>query len=649
VSESTVRKGVFELEEGQDPFPGGRVRGEGGGRKSAAVLDAGLVPALLALVEPDERGDPESPLRWTTKSLRHLAAELTGRGYRVSAPTVGRLLRAAGFSLQANAKTLEGAQHPDRDAQFRYVNEQVKDHQAGGEPVISVDTKKREQLGRLPMAGREWRPAGQPIEVEDHSFFFTGPEVEQAIPYGIYDITRNTGWVNVGTDHDTSVFAVESIRRWWHARGREDYPGASRLLITADAGGSNGYRYRVWKSELAALSAEMGLTITVCHFPPGTSKWNKIEHQLFSHITMNWRGRPLTSHEVVVQTIAATRTSSGLRVEAALDTGDYPIGVAISKERMAALPLERHATHGTWNYTLYPRQASSSEAAPAGEAGGPARRRQAMLHRLAEPRLTGMSAAQLQQLAAGLASCQAARAQQRYSQQRGGRARRATGNPRARPLFDDAARLLLTLLYQRQVCSMNVLADLLEVTATCIGDLVKQTREVLEDHGHHAGVAPVRFATPDALLAFLDSDLRPARTEIIDRLSHPALTGLTRGELHSLTERLAARQAAQAERLSHQRRGGPRQPGTRGGVFPQKISNSERVLLTILYQRRLCTLDVLADTLGDVSRSAIGNVIRETQPLLQQEGHIPRHAPSRYRTAADLLAAAPASRDTLTG
>jgi hypothetical protein len=450
-------------------------------------------------------------------------------------------------------------------------------------------------------------------------------------------------------DHDTSVFAVESIRRWWKARGSLGYPNASRLLITADAGGSNGYRYRVWKSELAALSAETGLTIMVCHFPPGTSKWNKIEHRLFSHITMNWRGRPLTSHEVAVQTIAATRNRGGLHVEAALDTGDYPIGVAISKERMAALPLERHATHGTWNYTLYPRQASSSEAAPAGEAGGPARRRQTMLHRLADPRLTGMSAAQLQQLAARLVPSQAARAQQRYSQQRGGRARRATGNPRAKPLFDDAVRLLLTLLYQRQVCSMNVLADLLEVTATCIGDLVKETREVLEDHRHHAGVAPVRFATPDALLAFLSSDLRPARTEIIDRLSHPALTGLTRGELHSLTERLAARQAAQAERLAYQRRGGPRQPRARGGVFPQKISNSERVLLTILYQRRLCTLDVLADTLSDVCRSAIGNVIRETQPLLQQEGHIPGHAPSRYRTAADLLAAAPAGRDTPTG
>ena len=639
VSESTVREGVFELEEGQDPFPDGRARREGGGRKSAGELDAGLVPAPLALVEPDERGDPESPLRWTTKSLRHLAEELTRQGHPVSAPTVGRLLRAAGFSLQANAKTLEGAQHPDRDAQFRYISEQVKDHQAGGEPVISVDTKKREQLGRLPMAGREWRPRGEPVEVEDHSFF-TGPEVEQAIPYGIYDITRGTGWVSVGTDHDTSVFAVESIRRWWRARGRDDYPGASRLLITADAGGSNSYRYRVWKSELAALAAETGLVITVCHFPPGTSKWNKIEHRLFSHITMNWRGRPLTSHEVVVQTIAATRTSSGPHVEAVLDPGDYPTGVAISKERFAALPLKRHATHGAWNYTLRPAAAAPAiSEGTTGQLSSPARRRQEMLAKLNDERLTGMTSAGLARLCAALALLQAARAQQRYSQQREGRARRATGKPRGKPMFDDPARVLLTLLYQRQVCSMNVLADLLEVTATCIGDLVKETRKILEDHGHDPGVAPVRFTTRDALLAFADTDLRPARTTVIERLSHPALTGLTRRELHDLTSRLAARQSAQAERFSYQRRGGPRQPGTRGGVFHQKISNGEGVLLALLYQRRLCTLDVLAGALGDVSRSAVGNVIRQTLPLLQHEDSIPGPAPARYRTAADLLAA----------
>jgi hypothetical protein len=644
VSETTVRRGVAELAAGACPWPTGRVRAPGGGRRRAEEHDPAVLSTLLGLVEPDERGDPESPLRWTTKALRHLADELTRQGHPVSAPTVGRLLRSAGFSLQANAKTLEGAQHPDRDAQFRYLNQQVKEHQADGEPVISVDTKKREQLGRLPMAGREWRPKGTPIEVEAHSFFYSGPEVEQAIPYGIYDLARNTGWVNVGVDHDTSVFAVESIRRWWRARGRLDYPRASRLLVTADAGGSNGCRYRVWKSELAALAAETGLRITVCHFPPGTSKWNKIEHRLFSHITMNWRGRPLTSHEVVVQTIAATRTAGGLRVAAALDVGDYPTGVSISKERFQALPLQRHATHGDWNYTLLPQAGAGAGApgtAPVGEAGGPAQRRQAMLGQLADARLTGLGSARLAQLAARLAPAQAARTQQRYSEQRGGRARRATGKVRHRPLFDDAARLLLTLLYQRQVCSLNVLAELLEVTGTCIGDLVKETREVLEDHRHDPGVASVRFATAAALLTFLNSDLRPARTAIIERLSHSALTGLTRDELHRLTERLAARQAAQAERLSHQRRGGPRQPGARGGVFPQKISNRERVVLTVLYERGLCTLDVLADALGDVSRSAIGNVVRETRPLLQQDGHMPTPAASRYRTAAALLAAVP--------
>ena len=456
-------------------------------------------------------------------------------------------------------------------------------------------------------------------------------------------LTRsNTGWVNVGVDHDTSVFAVESVRRWWKVRGRRDYPQASRLLITADAGGSNSYRYRVWKSELAALAAETGLAITVCHFPPGTSKWNKIEHRLFSHITFNWRGRPLTSHEVVVQTIAATRTRGGLRVEAALDTGDYPTGVAISKERLAALPLERHATHGAWNYTLRPqRGADSAGTAPAGESGGPAQRRQAILGRLADERLTGMTAAQLQQLTATLAPGQAARAQQRYSEQRGGRARRATGNPRARPLFDDAARLLLTLLYQRQVCSMNALADLLEVTATCIGDLVKETREILEDHGYDTGAGLDPLHRRQALLSFLDSDLRPARTAIIERLSHPVLTGLTQhrpARTHQATRRHGSPPKPNASPTS----------GAAAHVSPVPAAASSRrrsatanaSCSPILYQRGLCTLDVLADALGDVSRSAVGNVVRETLPLLQQEGHVPGQAPTRYRTAAGLLAAA---------
>jgi hypothetical protein len=639
MGETTVRRGVEELEAGEDPFPDGRVRASGGGRKRAEQNDPAVLEALLAMIEPDERGDPESPLRWTTKSLRHLAGELTRQGHAVSAPTVGRLLKSAGFSLQSNAKTREGAQHPDRDRQFRYINEQVTAHQDAGEPVISVDTKKREQLGHLPMAGREWRPRGKPVEVEDHHFFFSGPDVAQAIPYGIYDIARNSGWVNVGVDHDTSVFAVESIRRWWIARGRLDYPAATRLVITADAGGSNGYRYRVWKSELAALAAETGLAITVCHFPPGTSKWNKIEHRLFSHITLNWRGRPLTSHEVVVKTIEATRTSTGLRIEAALDPSDYPTGVAISKERFAALPLHRHTTHGAWNYTLRPEPVTA-DARVVGEQAGSAERRQGMLVRLADPRLTGMTSAELDQLSTELAPAQAARAQQRYSEQRGGRARRATGNLRGTPLFDDLARLLITLLYQRQVCSMSVLGELLEVTATCIGDLIHQTREVIEDHGHHPGVAPLRFGAAADLLTFLDHDTRPARAAIIETLSDPALTGINRDELRSLVERLAPGQAARAERLTHQRRGGARQPGSRGGVFPQKISNSERILLTVLYLRKLCTLDALAEAIGDVSRSAIGAVVRETRPLLEQDGHLPPPAATRYRTAAELLAPA---------
>jgi transposase len=274
VSETTVRKGRLELDAGARPLPGGRARRPGGGRKRAEDQDPGLVAALLALVEPDERGDPMSPLRWTTKSLRHLAEQLTQQGHVVSAATVGRLLREHGFSLQANAKALEGAQHPDRDAPFRYLNEQVKRHQVDSEPVISVDTKKKELLGQLPNAGREWRPKGQPIRVEDHSLF-SDPKAPQAIPYGVDDLTTDGGWVNVGTDHDTAAFAVASIRRWWQARGQADDPRATRLLITADAGGANGCRYRAWKAELAALAAETGLRVTVCHFPPGTSKWNK--------------------------------------------------------------------------------------------------------------------------------------------------------------------------------------------------------------------------------------------------------------------------------------------------------------------------------------------------------------------------------------
>ncbi|MGH3848020.1 MAG: ISAzo13 family transposase, partial [Pseudonocardiaceae bacterium] len=273
VREGTVSKGVGELEAGAEPL--GRVRRAGGGRKKLTDLDPGLVPALLALVEPDERGDPMSPLRWTTKSTRTLATELTGQGHRISAPAVGELLREAGFSLQANAKVLEGAQHPDRDEQFRYINAQVTEHQRAGEPVVSMDAKKKENVGEFKNAGRAWQRKGQPVKVDCHDF--PSDAVGKALPYGIYDVAANTGWVNVGTDHDTAAFAVESLRRWWNSQGHLDYPAATRLLITADAGGSNGYRTRAWKAGLADFAAETGLAVTVCHFPPGTSKWNKVE------------------------------------------------------------------------------------------------------------------------------------------------------------------------------------------------------------------------------------------------------------------------------------------------------------------------------------------------------------------------------------
>jgi transposase len=283
VREATVSAGVDEVEAGATPL--GRVRRPGGGRKRAAERDRGLLAALLALVEPDERGDPMSPLRWTTKSTRNLAGELSRQGHRVSADTIADLLREQGFSLQANAKTIEGRQHPDRDGQFRYLNEQVKDHQGSADPVISVDAKKKELVGPFSNTGRQWRPAGEPVRTRTHDFL--DDSLGKAVPYGVYDLTADTGWVNVGVDHDTAAFAVESIRRWWSSRGHHDYPNARRLLITADAGGSNGYRTRAWKAELAVLAAQTGLQITVCHFPPGTSKWNKIEHRLFSHITMN--------------------------------------------------------------------------------------------------------------------------------------------------------------------------------------------------------------------------------------------------------------------------------------------------------------------------------------------------------------------------
>jgi hypothetical protein len=385
VREATVSLGVDELEAGAEPL--GRARRPGGGRRRAADLDPRLVPALLALVEPEERGDPMSPLRWTVKSTRTLAAELTAQGHKVSAGTVGDLLRGEGFSLQGNAKVLEGSSHPDRDAQFRYINAEASAFLQAGDPVVSVDAKKKELVGEFGTAGRQWRPKGSPARVRDHDF---ASEADgKAIPFGVYDLAANAGWVAVGTDHDTAAFAVETIRRWWNARGSLDYPAAGRLLVTADAGGSNGCRPRAWKAGLAALALETGLEITVAHFPPGTSKWNKIEHRLFSHITMNWRGRPLTSHEVVVNSIAATTTATGLTVRAELDPGSYPTGETVSDAEMDALPITRHDWHGNWNYTLRPEPPARP---PAGPGTAP----------WAHPALTGLDPARWDQLLAAL-------------------------------------------------------------------------------------------------------------------------------------------------------------------------------------------------------------------------------------------------------
>ena len=361
VDPETVRRGVREVAAG--PLADGRVRAVGAGRPPVTETLPGVGEALEALVEPVTRGDPESPLRWTNKSTQKLADELTGQGFSVGPRTVAKLLKTCGYRLQANAKVVEGRQHPDRDAQFEYVNAAAVAFLAVGDPVLSVDTKKRELVGDFRNAGREWEPAGEPLEVNVHDF--PGDAVGVALPYGVYDMGANTGWVNVGTDHDTACFAVESIRRWWRHVGADVYPKARRLLVTADGGGSNGARLRLWKAELARFADETGLAVTVAHLPPGTSKWNKVEHRLFSHITMNWRGRPLSSHEVVVQTIAATTTRTGLRVKAALDENTYPTGLRITDRQMRELlrrHIIRHEFHGDWNYDVHPTTDDDHEA-----------------------------------------------------------------------------------------------------------------------------------------------------------------------------------------------------------------------------------------------------------------------------------------------
>jgi transposase len=352
-SRKTIQRGMAELSDDPAGERPDRVRAPGGGRKKADVINPELVDALDSLIEPDTRGDPESPLRWTAKSTRHLAAALKELGHSISHNSVANLLRSLGYSLQGTRKKMEGHQHPDRDDQFRYINKLASEFLASGDPVISVDTKKKELVGQFSQAGKEWHPQGEPVEVSTYNF----PDQAdgKAIPYGVYDVTDNSAWVSVGIDHDTSVFAVATIDTWWERMGKKKYPNARRIFITADGGGSNGHRPWLWKYELAQFAARTGLDIIVSHYPPGTSKWNKIEHRLFSLITQNWRGRPIETYQTIVNLIASTTTSTGLAVRCELDPNLYPTKIKLTDQQKDSIPIIRHLFHGDWNYTITPR------------------------------------------------------------------------------------------------------------------------------------------------------------------------------------------------------------------------------------------------------------------------------------------------------
>ncbi len=496
----TVADGAAELASGQSA-PEGRVRRPGGGRRKLSETDPGLLPALLGLVEDSTRGDPESPLAWTTKSVKNLSDELTAAGHRCSPQTAWRMLHAEGFSTQSAARVKEGRQHADRDAQFRYIAAQARQHLAAGQPVISVDGKKKEQVGEYAQAGREWRRTGDPVQVRSHDF--PDKDSGHAIPYGVYDVGANTGFVNVGTDRNTAAFAVESVRRWWAMTGKGAYPDAERLLVTCDAGGNNGWRNRAWKTGLAGLAQETGLEVTVCHFPPGTSKWNKIEHRLFSQITLNWRGRPLTSHEIVVNTIAAVTTSTGLTVTAVLDGNAYPTGLEVSDEQMKDLEdrtLTRHRFHGEWNYALSPRPAPQPAPEPPAPAG-PSRRDQAAAA-LAHPALTGITAGDLDTLAARLELPAAAAREHDLHLARGHPRRRAAPAP---PKLTLTTQLTATLVHARLGLPRHVLAYLLGVHPATLSTAIRQTRDLLARHD-------ITLPAPAASLATLHDLHRYAAT-----------------------------------------------------------------------------------------------------------------------------------------
>jgi Rhodopirellula transposase DDE domain len=494
----TVADGAAELASG-DVAPAGRVRRPGGGRKKLAESDPGLVPALLALVEDSVRGDPESPLTWTTKSVQKLSGALAGQGHRCSPQTCWRLLHEQGFSTQSSAKVMEGSQHPDRDAQFRYIAARAKEHMAAGQPVISVDAEKKEQAGEYAQAGREWRPGGGPVQVRDHSF--ADRAGGHAIPYGIYDVAANTGFVNVGTGQNTAAFAVESVRRWWNMIGKAAYPQATRLLVTCDAGGNNGWRNRAWKTGMAELAQETGLEITCCHFPPGTSKWNKIEHRLFSQITLAWRGRPLTSYDVIINTIGAVTTTTGLTVTAVLDNTLYPAGATVSDEQMQDLEdraLTRHAFHGEWNYTFPPVPRPAPEPGPGPGPPSPARAAQDVLN---HPALTGMDPADLDNLAAALQIPFRAQREQRLYTQRGrGRKYREGSGPAAKTSL--TGYLLATRLRQHLRLPNHVIADLLRVHPATISHMVSRITPLL------AGIPQPPAAPPPAINLRTLDDLR---------------------------------------------------------------------------------------------------------------------------------------------
>ncbi|WP_374106731.1 ISAzo13 family transposase [Kitasatospora aureofaciens] len=484
ISKSCIRRGLANLEE--DTRADSRVRRPGAGRPSAAEKDPGLRAALTALVEDHTQGDPIGPLTWTTKSLRHLADELATQGHAVGRDTVAALLKEAGFSLRGNARVLAGSSHPDRDAQFRHLNDKVREFMDAGDPVISVDAKKKEQIGLFAQAGREWAPPGAPVQVLDHDF--PTQATGTAIPYGIYDVGRNTGFVVVGTDHDTAAFAVAALRRWWTEEGRTAYPTARRLLVTADGGGSNSSRARAWKANLAVLATETGLEITVCHLPPGTSKWNRVEHRLFSFISMNWRARPLTSFDVALNLIAATTTATGLRVTARLDSDSYPTGVEIDAQHVAALTVNPDQFHGEWNYTIPPQPGVPTvPLQPPGRRSHPRAAHTFDAALATHPILTGLSRQALDHLVAEIRGMlDALPPKQR---------------PRHRKLTTENI-IWATVLDQRGLpCSLT--AHLFRIGENQMRTLLQQTRPLLQRQGHQSEPLPVRLIDPCELARYV--------------------------------------------------------------------------------------------------------------------------------------------------